>query len=196
MHEARVLTAIARRLNRDAGAPNLPSLFFLTDPDRTPEPETAISRLPPGTGVIYRHFGDADRRGVARRISALCRRRRLVFLISADPELAARVGAHGVHWPEWRLGTERTGPGLMTGAAHSAEAVARWFESGADACLLSPILPTESNSARTQLGLARASQIACGSKLPVIALGGVNSTNARLLLGRGFSGIAAVSALA
>lgn len=196
MHEARVLTAIARRLNRDAGAPSLPALFFLTDPERTPEPAAAINRLPPGAGVIYRHFGAANRREMARRLSAICRKRRLVFLIGADPELAASVAAHGVHWPERLLGAARPGPGLMTGAAHSAGAVARWCDAGATACLLSPVLPTESNSAREPLGLFRASQIAFGARLPVIALGGINASNARTLIRRGFSGIAAISALA
>jgi|CXWL01.1.fsa_nt_gi thiamine-phosphate pyrophosphorylase len=195
MHEARVLTPIARRLNRDAGAPNLPALFFLTDPERTPDPEAAIGRLPAGTGVIYRHFGVSNRRAIARRLSALCGQRRLTFLVAADPDLAACVGAHGVHWPERMLRAARTGPGLMTGAAHSAEAVARWRDAGANACVLGPIFATKSNSGREPLGLFRASQIACGTAFPVIALGGINACNARALVGRGFSGLAAVSAL-
>ncbi|MEQ1618844.1 MAG: thiamine phosphate synthase [Terricaulis sp.] len=195
MHEARVLTAIARRLNRDAGAPNLPALFFLTDPERTPDPEATISQLPPGAGVIYRHFGVANRRETARRLSALCRKRQLVFLIAADPELAASVAAHGVHWPERMLCAARVGRGLMTGAAHSAHAVARWHDAGADACVLSPIFATKSASGREPLGLFKASQIAYGSRIPVIALGGISSNNARTLIGRGFSSLAAVDAL-
>lgn len=190
-----MLNAIARRLNRDVGAPNLPALFFLTDPERTPNPEAAIDQLPSGAGVIYRHFGAVNRREVARRMSALCHKRRLVFLIAADPELAASVGAHGVHWPERMLGTLRAGPGLMTGAAHSAAAVARWRDAGAHACVLSPVFETQSYSRHEPLGLFKASQIARATKLPVIALGGVTSSNARMLVGRGFSGLAAVSAL-
>lgn len=196
MHEARVLNAIARRLNHDAGAPNLPALFFLTDSERTPDPVGAVDRLPPGAGVIYRHFGAADRREMARKLAALCRKRRLVFLVAADPELAERVAAHGVHWPERMLPVARAGRWLMTGAAHSAEAVARWREAGAHACVLSPVFTTKSASARTPLGLFKASQIAHGAALPVIALGGISSGNARTLIGRGFAGLAAVSALA
>ncbi len=196
MHQARLLAAIARRLNREAGAPALPGLFFLTDAKRTPAPEAAIERLPPGAGVIYRHFGAGDRRVVARRLAGLCRKRRLVFLIAADPDLAERVGAHGVHWPERMMGIARTGAGLTTAAAHSAQAAALWRDTGADACLLSPLFPTASQSGRRPLGLLKASQIARGATLPIIALGGVNSENARALIGRGFAGIAAVGALA
>jgi thiamine-phosphate pyrophosphorylase len=119
-----------------------------------------------------------------------------VLLIAGDPELAARVGADGVHWPEQRLPAQRDArPWLVTAAAHSAHAVARAAAFGADACILAPVFPTRSSSGRSALGLFRASQIARAARLPAIALGGVNARTARLLAGRGFAGIAAVDAL-
>ena len=33
-----VLAALARRLNREAGNPPIPALYFFTDPVRTPDP--------------------------------------------------------------------------------------------------------------------------------------------------------------
>jgi thiamine-phosphate pyrophosphorylase len=188
------LAALARRLNRDAGGPAIPALFFLTDPERTPDPIAAAKRLPRGTAVVYRHFGAADRAHVARQLAAVCRARALTLLIAADPELARRVGADGVHWPEARI-APRDGPGLVTAAAHNAEAIARAAACGADACILSPIFPTRSASRREPLGVFRASQLARQSVLPVIALGGVSAGNARLLAGRGFAGVAAIDAL-
>jgi thiamine-phosphate pyrophosphorylase len=189
------LAALARRLNRDAGGPPIPSLFFFTDPIRTPDPVDVAKRLPRGTAVVYRHFGAADRAHIARRLRGACGSRGLVLLIAADPELAQRVSADGVHWPEARL-QARDGPGLMTASAHSADAVARAAACGADACVLSPVFPTRSMSAREPLGLFRASQIARRSAIPVIALGGVKRCRAARLIGHGFAGIAAVDALA
>jgi thiamine-phosphate pyrophosphorylase len=189
-----VLALLARRLNREAGAPALPSLFFLTDPGRTPDPIASAHRLPAGAALIYRHFGAADRHRTARALARVCRRRGLLLLIAADPELAAGVGADGVHWPE-RLLPARC-QGLATAAAHSLKAVRRAHAAGAAACLLSPVFATASASARAPLGLFHASQIARGSPLPVIALGGVRQTNARQLIGRGFAGIGAVASLA
>lgn len=189
------LAAQARRLNHERGAPAIPSLFFVTDPERTPDPGAIAQRLPRGTAIIYRHFGAPERTQGARDLATIARRRGLFLLIAADPELAHRVGAHGVHWPQSRLPAQR-GQGLVTAAAHDANSLAHAAALGVDACLLAPILPTNSSSGRTPLGLFRASQLAQRSSVPVIALGGVNADTARRLAGRGFAGCAGVEAFA
>jgi thiamine-phosphate pyrophosphorylase len=187
---------VARRLNRAAGSPAIPALYFVTDPARTPDPASIAAGLPRGAAVIYRHFGAADRAHVARDLAGVCRRRGLKLLIAADPELAARVHADGVHWPERLLPQQgHAGAGLVTVAAHSPAALARAAAFGADAALLAPVFPTRSGSGRAPLGLFRASQWARAAALPVIALGGVTAARARLLAGRGFAGFAAVDAL-
>jgi thiamine-phosphate pyrophosphorylase len=191
-----VLASLAARLNREAGAPSIPSLYFFTDPQRTPDPIAIACRLPPGSAVVYRHFGASERRRVARRLAALCRDRSLVLLIGADPELAHSCGADGVHWPERLLPVERGGEfRLVTGAAHGATGLGAAAAAGLDACVLGPVFPTASPSAQTPLGLFRASQLARRCPIPVIALGGVGERRARALLGRGFAGLAAVDAL-
>lgn len=190
-----LLAAHARRLNRQAGAPAIPSLYFFTDPERTPDPVASARALPRGAAIVYRHFGAADRVRTARALAAIARRRGLTLLIAADPGLAERVGADGVHWPEARMPKQRCACRLVTAAAHSAEALSQAASMGADAATLSPVFPTASASGRAVLGLFRASQMARGAPLPVVALGGVNIANAAHLSGRGFSGIAAVSGL-
>lgn len=195
MSSRHVLAGLARRLNREAGAPPLPALFFLTDPERTPDPLAAVRRLPRGAAVIYRHFGAPSRTRVARRLAALCRSRGLFLLISADPELAQSAGAHGVHWPEARLPERRETPGIVTVSAHSATALARARAFGADACVIGPVFPTRSTSGRPPLGVFRASQLARAAGVPAIALGGINKKTAHRLAGRGFAGLAAVDAL-
>ena len=194
MRSAKVLAAAARRLNREAGSPAIPALYFFTDPERTPDPVAAARRLPRGTAVVYRHFGAPGRAGTARRLAAVCKARGLVLLIAADPALAARVGADGVHWPE-RLAQPRAAAGLVTVAAHSLQAVQRARALGADACVLSPVFPTLSASGGAPLGLFHASQIARAAPLPVIALGGISRRTAHKFAGRGFAGLAAVDAL-
>lgn len=197
MASVHVLAGLARRLNREAGAPALPALFFFTDPARTPDPAAALRALPRGTGVVYRHFGAPDRARTAAALARLCRARGLVLLIAADPDLARRAGAAGVHWPEARLPARREPAhgGVVTAAAHSLEAIARARAYGADAVFLSPVFPTRSSAGHAPLGPFRASQWARTAGLPVFALGGVDAENARLLPGRGFAGLAAVDAL-
>jgi thiamine-phosphate pyrophosphorylase len=186
---------LARRLNREAGAPSIPALYFFTDPERTPEPMAVAARLPRGTALVYRHFGAPDRARVAWGLAAICRAHGLFLLIAADPELARRVGAAGVHWPERLLPDQRESAGLVTASAHSRSALARAARLGVDACVLGPVFATARASGNRPLGLFRASQLARGAGVPVIALGGVNATNAARLAGRGFAGLAAVSSL-
>ena len=189
------LAALARRLNREAGAPPVPALYFFTDPERTPDPVAVARTLPAEAAVVYRHFGAPERAQMARKLATICRARRLVLLVSADPDLAERVGAAGVHWPERKLPASRYGRfDLVTSSAHSREAAARAAAWGASACILGPVFETKSESGNAPLGLFRASQIARGSTIPVIALGGIAPSNARQLSGRGFAGFAAVDA--
>ncbi|MBI3439475.1 MAG: thiamine phosphate synthase [Proteobacteria bacterium] len=189
------LAALARRLNREAGAPPIPALYFFTDPERIPDPIAIARTLPPETAVVYRHFGAPERSQTARKLAAACAARRLVLLIAADPDLALCVGAAGVHWPEHTLPALRDARfRLVTASAHSRAAVARVERFGADACILGPVFGTRSASNNAPLGVFRASQLARASTIPVIALGGVALRNARKLSGRGFAGVAAVDA--
>jgi thiamine-phosphate pyrophosphorylase len=193
MRSLPVLAALARRLNRDMGAPAAPSLYFFTDPERTPDPAAVARRLPRGSAVVFRHFGRADRFAVGAELAAICRSRGLFLLISADPTLARTLKA-GVHWPA-RLARRRgIGKALVTMSAHTRLDVARAQRFGADVCVLGAVFPTRSSAQRRPLGLARAAAIARAARVPVIALGGVNTRTARQLIGRGFAGLAAVDA--
>lgn len=187
--------AQGQRLNRDAGSPWIPPLVFLTDPVRTPDPLAIARRLPPGAAIIFRHFGAANRARIARRLAAIATTQRLTLLVAADPELASSVGAAGVHWPEARLPCQRSPRfRLETASAHDARGIAAAERFGASACLLGPIFPTRSAANNPLLGVFRASQLARASACPTIALGGVNTENARNLTGRGFAGLAAIDA--
>ena len=78
---------------------DLPALFALTDPDRTHDPLRLAETLAPGTGLVFRHFGAADRVETGLKLAELAREGGLCLLVSADPELADQIGADGIHWP-------------------------------------------------------------------------------------------------
>jgi thiamine-phosphate pyrophosphorylase len=192
--DLRVLGAAARTLNRRNGTPALPPLLLFTDPKRTPDPCAAASRLPLGSGVVYRHFGAPDRLATARALHRLCRRRRLKLLIGADWALAKRVGADGVHLPERLAGTayqlrRAHRAWLVTAAAHGATIK----HPGLDALVLAPVLPSASPSAGRALGARQANAIALRTGLPCYALGGVNADTASRLTG--FAGLAGIEGL-
>lgn len=189
----------ASRLARPARARNgkaLPRAFFLTDPDRTKNLLGVIACLPRGFGVIYRHFGSANRYVVGTQLARACRQRGVILLVSADPALAARIGAHGVHWPEARLtGVRARHPRFIeTAAAHSRAAIARARRLGVDAVILSTVFPSRSPSAGKALGPLRFRLIARRAGLPVYALGGINARNAAQAMS-GIAGWAAIEAV-
>jgi thiamine-phosphate pyrophosphorylase len=182
------------------GAP-IPSLWFFTDPARTPDPEAVARRLPAGSAVVYRAFGAQDARAVADRLRRIAREQGLRLLIGADAALAADAGADGVHLPErlMRLAPRlaRAHPGwLISAAAHDAAAIRRGGRLGLDALVVSAVFPSRSPSAGRAMGPMRLARLVRGSPVPVIALGGVTNKNAPRLLGTGAAGIAAVEGLA
>ena len=159
-----------------------------------------IARLPKGAVAIYRGFGAPDALLHARRLAWIARRRGVRLLIGADPDLARRSGAGGVHLPE-RLAhlagrLTRAHPGwLVSVAAHSLPAARRAARLGAQAVLVSAVFPSRSPSARAPLGPLRFEALARRTPAPVIALGGVNARTAtRLAHGRA-SGLAAIEGL-
>lgn len=152
----------------------------MTDPRRTPHPEGIAANLPPGFGVIYRHFGSKDRFTVGERLAQVCKRCRLVLLVSADPDLARRIRADGVHWPEARLGgvRSRCGGWIETASAHSRAAIARAAQLGVDAAIVSAVFESASPSAAAPMGALRFRQLSRCARLPVYALGGITHRNA------------------
>ncbi len=173
----------------------LPTLFFLTDPDRTPDPVAVAQRLPRGAGIIYRSFGDPNAVKIAAALMAVARARGLILLIGSDAALAARVGAHGVHLPERALRMARRvrrRGWIVTGAAHSARALTA---PGLDAFLLSAVFASRSPSAGRPLGPLRLARLVRQARSPVYALGGVSADTVRRLRNSGVVGVAAVEGL-
>ena len=177
---ARKWRSAARQVARHFPA-HLPPLLFLTDPQRTLDPVAIIENLPPDAGVIYRHFGAADRRIIARKLSQACKKRGLCFLVAADAQLACNVDADGVHWPEAMLKRAVNWRGrfaIQTGSAHSVAAIRRAYDIGLDAALVSAVFPSNSPSASNPIGIARFRAWVKDAPLPVYGLGGVSPDNA------------------
>jgi thiamine-phosphate pyrophosphorylase len=84
---------------------------------------------------------------------------------------------------------------IITTAAHSPRAIAKAAQLELDAALISPVFVSHSPSAGRPLGQTRVTIWVSKANLPVIALGGIGHNNARLLVGTGVWGIAAIDGL-
>ncbi len=165
-----------------------------------PNPVAAVTRLPKGAGVLVRDYDHPDRKKLAHRLARICRRRRLCLLIAGDARLARQVKADGVHLSEaaMRRGSTlgKLRPTLVTAACHNRTTLHRAVSRGADACLLSPVFPTDSHPGAAVLGVRRFAALARRLNAPVYALGGINDLTIRRLAGTGAWGIAAIGAFA
>src|SRR5690606_2973195 len=110
-------------LLRSAGRlnPDMP-LVLMTD-DRNADWQAAARRLPRGGLVVVRARSEGARLALAQRLGGIA-----PLLIADDPELAARIGAAGLHLPEARM---REAPHwraahpdwIITASAHSLRAL-------------------------------------------------------------------------
>lgn len=152
----------------------------MTDPKRGADPEKVAANLPAEFGVIYRHFGAEDRFVVGAKLARTCRQRRLMLLVSADPQLAMQIKADGIHWPEEDLrGVRRShAHWIETASAHSRRAIAQAAYLGVDAVFVSAVFESASPSATTPTGAMRFRAIARHSPAPAYALGGITHANA------------------
>jgi thiamine-phosphate pyrophosphorylase len=175
----------------------------VTDVHRLPDPLPVMARLPPGTGVILRHYGEAGRERLGRAVARLARRRRLVLLVAGDWRLAAGLGADGLHLPEGlarhgllagALGWVRRRRRLLLVACHGITALGRAKALGADAALLSPVFATASHPGAPAIGAVRFGLWARRAGLPVIALGGMSHRMLTRLPPGSAAGMAAIGA--
>lgn len=196
---ARLARAAAGLNARSVHAGRVPALALMTDDLRLPDPCAAARALPRGSLVILRTRDPARRARLAEQLAAIAHTHDLLFLIAADPALAARVRADGLHLPEarareaehWRT---RVPNWIITCAAHDAAAIAR--AQGCDAVFVAPVFATASHDGAPALGPMRFAALARASRAPVYALGGIAARNAARLIGTGAAGVAAVGALA
>ena len=161
-----------------------PQLWLFTDERLGDELWRALRRLPPGGGVVFRHYSlsrtERNRLFVAVRRRAHARRQ---LVLSAR---ALLPGADGVHGP---------GRAKPTGwPAHDEREARAGVRAGANVLFVSPVHPTRSHLGAPALGLCAAARI--GRRLPVlrIALGGMDARRGRKARRHGFDGWAGIDA--
>lgn len=139
----------------------------------------------------------ADRSELLRRLISLGDKSHATVMIHDDLDVAERVGAAGIHLPAASspaLARRRLGPAALIGvSAHGAEDIVRAAAEGADYVTLSPIFLSASKPGYgPALGLEALRRAA---PLPVLALGGVNETNAARCVAAGAAGIAVMGSV-
>jgi len=169
----------------------LPRLWLMTDERMGDEGLwDALARLPRGSGVVFRHYRASDRRALFERVRMIARRRRLVLLLGGTPREAAGWRADGAHGRSPHLRAAR--PLIRTAPAHHQRELAH---ARAHAVFLSPVFPTRSHPDAVPLGLLRFGMLARATRIPLVALGGMDARRFHRLAQLGAYGWAAIDAL-
>lgn len=174
----------------------------MTDEDRLPVSEELVAALPYGSALIVRNRDQARALSDARAVGEAAARLGVTISVSLSTPVAGPLPVSGLHLPEKSLANwtaadlHRLQPGIVTASAHSRAAAWRGRCAGADAVLLSPVLPTTSHPKDPALGIMRFSGIARACPFPVYALGGITASDVSRLLQLGAKGIAGISLFA
>jgi len=136
---------------------------------------------------------------LASRLRQITRDRNARLIIHSQADIAAAVGADGVHLASADISTiagvrQWLGEPEMTVSVscHDAGELALAYKMGADFAMLSPIFPTNSHPGAPHLGMERFDELVSGAKLPIIALGGITLDNCAVLQGRALAVIGAI----
>lgn len=166
-----------------------PRVWLMTD-ERIADLEAAAARLRLGDGIVFRHHATApaERRRLFARLLRIARRRGLVLVRAGDAPMRGEMGVHGP--------ARMIRPGIRTWPAHSRIEALAGVRAGADLLFVSPVFATRSHPGVPALNPLRAAAIGRGLAIPLIALGGMNSRRYREVKRLGFSGWAAIDALA
>ena len=166
----------------------LPRLWLMTDERQGDSLWPALEGLPLFSGIVFRHYGlpSEVRRALFGRVRAVARRRGLLLLLGGTQSEALAWGADGSHGRG-----QRASPGRLRSApAHDLAEIRAAERAGADLIFLSPVHATRSHPGAEPLGPRAFSALARATRLPVIALGGMDAQKAgRLDCAYGWAGI-------
>jgi len=167
----------------------LPRTWLVTDERQGDRLLEAVGRLPPRSGILFRHYSlaEAERRTLFDRVAERAQERRHLLMLAGPPGLAAAWGADG--WHGWH-----GGEGLHSASVHDLRELRRAEAGGAAFVFISPVFATRSHRGSRTLGPRRFAVLAAAARRPVIALGGVTPKHAPLLQRLGAHGWAGVDA--
>lgn len=136
----------------------------------------------------------------ARAIRALCREKKVPFLVNDDIEVALQSGADGVHVGQHDLDAAQVraliGPDKILGVSAQTVEQARKAEAdGADYLGVGAVFPTDTKQDADAVSYETLQAICRAVKIPVVAIGGIHLENLSALRGSGIAGVALVSAI-
>jgi thiamine-phosphate pyrophosphorylase len=166
----------------------LPRLWLMTDERQGNGLLSAVRKVPKGAGIVFRHYSlpQMERRALFDEVRAA---HSGLLLLAGSAEQAKAWGADGSHG-------KGAGEGLRTAPAHNFDEIRDAEAAGAALVFLSPVYATRSHPDRWPLGEASFMELVGATRVPVVALGGVDAAKGERLMALGAYGWAGIDAWA
>jgi thiamine-phosphate pyrophosphorylase len=161
--------------------------------------ETARLAVERGATVVQWRLKNVPRVDVVERGRAtrsLCARHGVTFVVNDDVEAALMLGADGVHLGRADEGASDAGDhGLLLGLSAASVEEARAAAEQADYVGAGPVWKTPSKpDADPAIGLDGLREICSAISIPVVAIGGIDASNAAECIRAGAAGVAVIRA--
>ncbi len=133
-------------------------------------------------------------------ISALCKQYNVPFFINDNVEIAIKCHADGIHVGQEDMEAakvrEKVGENMMIGVSvHSVEEALEAVKNGADCLGVGAMFSTSTKKDVNLLTKEILKDICAAVDVPVVAIGGIGTSNIMELAGTGVDGVALVSAI-
>ncbi len=136
----------------------------------------------------------------AKLLQALCRERKIPFIINDNVDIAVAMDADGVHVGQSDMEAldvrAKVGPDKIVGvSAQTVEQALLAEKHGADYLGVGAVFPTGSKDDADDVSYEMLKAICEAVSIPVVAIGGISQENVSRLAGSGICGVAVISAI-
>ncbi len=144
---------------------------------------------------------DRDLASTGRRLLGVCRGTATTFIVNDRVDLALEIGADGAHVGQDDMplseARRRLGAGAVLGVSVSTvEEAVRAERGGASYLGISPVFATPTKpDTPDATGIEGIAAIRAAVSIPIVAIGGIDESNASLVVERGADGVAVVRAI-
>jgi thiamine-phosphate diphosphorylase len=136
---------------------------------------------------------------LGRRLAAACRARGALFFVNDDAAAAAACGADGVHVGPGDCAPAAArrllgGGGIVGVSVYTDADLERAEAAGADYVAVGAVYPTATKAVAV-VGLDGVRRLRARTRLPIVAIGGIDASNAAAAVGAGADGVAVISSV-
>ncbi len=143
-----------------------------------------IENLNKNIGIIYRNYQKKPSENEICNFKNFCTKNKRKFLVSNYTDLVNKYNLDGFYIPSFNkkkiyIGNKNSQKFILIGSAHNIKEIRIKESQGVQQIILSPIF--KSKNSNRPLGLYRYNHLSTQTKLPTIALGGINQDKIKLL---------------